>query len=104
MKVIAALSAVILSASFASAADEAAKDAPVKVEQAEKQLAAGVQILDVRTPDEWNQGHLKDAKLVTVTQDGFLDKAKAVLDPKTSEREISDRRQLIGDGDDGEMN
>jgi rhodanese-related sulfurtransferase len=56
--------------------------APVKVEQAEKQLAGGVQLLDVRTPEEWKEGHLQGAKLVTLAKDGFVDKAKAVLDPK----------------------
>ena len=39
-------------------------------------------MLDVRTKEEWNEGHLKGAKLVTVTEAGFLDKAKAALDPK----------------------
>lgn len=82
MKVIAALSILILSASFVSAADETAKGAPLKIEEAEKQLADGVQLLDVRTQDEWNEGHLKGAKLVTLTKDGFVDKAKAALDPK----------------------
>lgn len=53
--------------------------APVKIEVAVKELAEGAQLLDVRTRDEWNQGHLKDAILVTVTEDGFLEKAKAVL-------------------------
>lgn len=64
------------------AADEPAKDAPVKIEQAEKHIAAGVQILDVRTREEWKEGHLKGATLATVTEDGFLKKAKDALDPK----------------------
>lgn len=59
-----------------------AKEAPVKIEQAEKRLADSVQLLDVRTKEEWNEGHLKGATLATVTEDGFLDKAKAALDPK----------------------
>lgn len=71
-----------LALSAAHAADEPSKIPQVKVEQAEKAIAAGVQILDVRTREEWDQGHLKDAKLATVTEDGFLDKAKALLDPK----------------------
>lgn len=62
--------------------DVAAKLVPVKIEEAERQLAAGAQLLDVRTKEEWNEGHLKNASLVTVTEDGFLDKAKAVLDVK----------------------
>lgn len=56
--------------------------APVKVEQAEKQLSEGVQLLDVRTTGEWNEGHLQGAKLVTLSKDGFVEKAKASLDPK----------------------
>jgi rhodanese-related sulfurtransferase len=55
---------------------------PVKVEQAEKQIADGEQLLDVRTESEWKEGHLKGAKLVTLSKDGFVEKAKAVLDPK----------------------
>lgn len=66
----------------AHAADEPTKIPQVKVEQAEKAIAAGIQILDVRTREEWDQGHLKNAKLATVTEDGFLAKAKALLDPK----------------------
>ncbi len=53
---------------------------PVKIEQAQKQITRGVQLLDVRTQQEWDEGHLKGATRVTVTEDGFLDKAKASLD------------------------
>jgi len=65
-----------------SLADAPAVSAPVKIEQAEKKLAEGAQLLDVRTKEEWDEGHLKGATLVTVTEEGFLKKAKAVLDPK----------------------
>lgn len=65
-----------------SLAETPAAPAPVKIEQAEKKLAEGAQLLDVRTKEEWDEGHLKGAKLVTVTEEGFLEKAKAVLDPK----------------------
>ena len=65
-----------------SQADEPDAPAPVKIEQAEKHLADGAQLLDVRTKEEWDEGHLKVATLVTVTEDGFLEKAKATLDPK----------------------
>lgn len=60
----------------------AAEPAPVTIEQAEKSLAEGAQLLDVRTKEEWDEGHLKGATLVTVTEEGFLEKAKAKLDPK----------------------
>lgn len=69
--------------SFASSSMAAEPEiAPVTIEQAEKQLAEGAQLLDVRTKEEWNEGHLKGATLVTVTEEGFLEKAKAKLDPK----------------------
>jgi rhodanese-related sulfurtransferase len=79
MKLAAILACIVL-ASPLHAADEPAT--LIKVEQAEKQLAEGEQLLDVRTQDEWNEGHLKGAKLVPLAKDGFVDKAKAVLDPK----------------------
>jgi rhodanese-related sulfurtransferase len=72
----------ILAVTGCTAADEKPGIAPVKIEQAEKHLAAGAQLLDVRTKGEWDEGHLKGATRVTVTEDGYLDKAKAVLDPK----------------------
>lgn len=40
-----------------------------------------MQLLDVRTREEWDAGHLEGAKKVTVTEDGFLEKAKVALDP-----------------------
>lgn len=55
---------------------------PVKIEQAEKHLADGAQLLDVRTQEEWNEGHLKGAKLVPLTKEGFIEKARTTLDPK----------------------
>ena len=55
---------------------------PVKIERAVNQLTDGAQLLDVRTKEEWNEGHIKGATLVTVTEEGFLDKAKAALDSK----------------------
>lgn len=56
--------------------------APVNIEQAERHLAEGAQLLDVRTKEEWDEGHLKGAKLATVTEEGFIEKATAKLDPK----------------------
>jgi rhodanese-related sulfurtransferase len=82
MKLIILTTAILLSIDSISQAGEPAVAAPVKIEQAEKQLAGGAQLLDVRTKDEWNEGHMKGATLVTVTEEGFLDKAKAALDPK----------------------
>ncbi len=72
---------LLLVFSYSHAEDSAAKS-PVKMEVVQKQLAGGTQLLDVRTEEEWKEGHLKDAKRVTVTEDGFLEKATALLDKK----------------------
>ncbi len=42
----------------------------------------GVVVLDVRTAEEFNDGHIEGALLIDWKQDGFIEKAKAVL-PKT---------------------
>ncbi len=82
MRLLTLTTAILVSIVTPSPAAEPTPPAQVKVEQAEKQLADGAQLLDVRTKEEWDEGHLKGATLVTVTEDGFLKKAKAVLDPK----------------------
>ena len=41
-----------------------------------------VQLLDVRTQDEFNDGHIAGAILVDVNDSTFVEKAKAVLDPQ----------------------
>lgn len=81
MKSLILTTALLLSLISCSPAAESAV-APVTIEQAEKQLAEGAQLVDARTKEEWDEGHLKGATLVTVTEDGFLEKAKAQLDPK----------------------
>jgi rhodanese-related sulfurtransferase len=82
MKALFALLLVPLFSCLAFAADEPAKDAPVKIEQAEKLIEGGIQLLDARTQEEWDEGHLKGAKRVDFTAEGFVEKAKAALDPK----------------------
>lgn len=82
MKAFLALLTFAIFSTFALAADEPAKDAPVKIEQAEKLIADGIQLLDARTQEEWDEGHLKGAKRVDFTAEGFVEKAKAALDPK----------------------
>ena len=69
-------------AGVSNGAEEVAKDQPIKIEQAAAKIEAGVQLLDVRTKEEWDEGHLKGAKWVPLAEEGFVDKAKAVLDPK----------------------
>lgn len=76
------LAAVLACIALAAPLQAADEPAPVKVEQAEKQIAGGEQLLDVRTESEWKEGHLEGAKLVTLAKDGFVEKAKAVLDSK----------------------
>jgi rhodanese-related sulfurtransferase len=76
------LSAILACIALATPLHAEEPPTPLKVEQAEKQLAGGVQLLDVRTPKEWNEGHLQGAKLVTLAKEGFVEKAKAALDPK----------------------
>lgn len=41
-----------------------------------------VQLLDVRTQDEFNEGHIAGAVLVDVNDSTFLEKAMTVLDPQ----------------------
>jgi rhodanese-related sulfurtransferase len=82
MKITILAAAILLSVHSISQAADPIVVAPAKIEAVEKQLAAGAQILDVRTKEEWNEGRLKGAKLVTVTEAGFLEKAKAALDSK----------------------
>ena len=40
-----------------------------------------VQLLDVRTPEEFDEGHIAGALLVDVNDTSFVDKAMAVLNP-----------------------
>lgn len=63
------------------AADEGGKK-PVTIEQAEIQLEKGVQLLDVRTEKEWNEGHLDGATRVEIGAKDFVGKVKSKLDPK----------------------
>ncbi|HEY1120964.1 MAG TPA: rhodanese-like domain-containing protein [Haloferula sp.] len=76
------LATVLACLAFAAPLHAGEEPAPVKIEQAEKQLADGAQLLDVRTPEEWKEGHLEKAKLITLSKEGFVEKVKAELDPK----------------------
>lgn len=57
-------------------------DGPVKIEQAEKLRSEGIQVLDVRTKEEWDAGHLAGAKRVDFTEEKFLEKSLTALDLK----------------------
>jgi rhodanese-related sulfurtransferase len=54
----------------------------VKIEEAEKLIAEKVQLLDVRTEEEWNEGHLEGAVRVDFTAKGFAEKVVKAVDPK----------------------
>lgn len=82
MKPLVLMITLLLPLACISAKDQTAEPKQVKVEQVEQELADGAQLLDVRTKKEWDEGHLEGAKLITVTEDGFLEKAKATLDPE----------------------
>ena len=70
-----------LVAGISNATGEVPQEKPIPVEQAAKEIEAGAQLLDVRTLEEWNEGHLKGAKRVTLSESGFADQVKAVFDP-----------------------
>lgn len=53
----------------------------VKVDEAEKLIDSKVQLLDVRTEEEWNEGRLEDAVRADVTEKDFETAVKEVIDP-----------------------
>ena len=70
-------------------------------------LASGdVQLLDVRTADEYNEGHLAGALNIDVKQSGFVDKAIGVLDTtrtvavycRSGRRSVTAAKQLAAAG------
>ena len=73
--------ALLLSIGSCSRAAESPA-APANIEQAERHLAGGAQLVDVRTKEEWDEGHLEGAALATVTEEGFIEKAAGMLDPE----------------------
>lgn len=52
----------------------------VDVDKAEKLIGEKVQLLDVRTEEEWNEGHLDGAVRVDFTADGFAEGVQKALD------------------------
>lgn len=53
----------------------------VEVDEAAELVTEGIQILDVRTQKEWNQGHLPNAVRVDFLEEGFGEKVLKTLDP-----------------------
>lgn len=62
-------------------AAEIASPEPIRVEAAEKLINERIQLLDVRTIEEWNSGHLKGARRVELTDKEFDAKVNATFDP-----------------------
>lgn len=54
----------------------------VKVEDAEKLIAEKIQLLDVRTEGEWNEGHIEGAVRVDFLEEGFAEKVVKAVDLK----------------------
>ncbi|GIL23940.1 MAG: rhodanese [Bacteroidota bacterium] len=71
MKRLSSLAFTLLLASVACT--QAQQDSILPVADFEKQVAAAKEkvVLDVRTPDEYNRGHLPDAKLMNVNDRDF---------------------------------
>ena len=56
----------------------------VNVEEFQKLIGkSGAQLIDVRTPGEYENGHLKDARLINYMADNFKTKAFVGLDKST---------------------
>ena len=82
MKFLLTFMAAGLLTAVSPAADEPAQDKPVTIEQAETQLSKGAQLLDVRTKEEWDEGHLEGATRVSIAEKEFVEKVKKTMDPK----------------------
>lgn len=71
---------VILSTLFANCSSHRGIES-VTVDEFENALYDGhVQLLDVRSADEYSQGHIANAENIDVQQADFIDKARAKLD------------------------
>lgn len=71
---------VMLSTLFASCSSHREIES-VTVDEFENALYDGhVQLLDVRSADEYSQGHIANAENIDVQQPDFIDKAQAKLD------------------------
>ena len=60
--------------------DEALPYTTIGTDDAKKMIDAGTRVIDVRTPEEWNRGHIAEAELVTIS--GIYSFGKALEDLK----------------------
>jgi len=95
MKIWILATAFLISIRSISQSAEPETPKPATIEQIEKQLAEGTHLLDVRTKEEWAEGHLKGATLVPVTEDDFLEKAKAILEKRDVNTDGSNSDEVV---------
>ena len=58
--------------------EEALPYTTIGTDDAKSRIDAGTRIIDVRTPEEWNRGHIAEADLVTIS--GIYSFGKALKD------------------------
>ena len=58
--------------------DEALPYTTIGTDEAKSMIDSGTRVIDVRTPEEWNRGHIAEAELVTI--DGIYSFGKALKD------------------------
>lgn len=58
--------------------EEALPYTTIGTDDAKRRIDSGTRIIDVRTPEEWNRGHIAEADLVTIS--GIYSFGKALKD------------------------
>jgi rhodanese-related sulfurtransferase len=58
--------------------EEALPYTTIGTDDAKQRIDSGTRVIDVRTPEEWNRGHIAEADLVTI--DGIYSFGKALKD------------------------
>lgn len=58
--------------------DEALPYTTIGTDEAKSMIDSGTRVIDVRTPEEWNSGHIAEAELVTIS--GIYSFGKALQD------------------------
>ena len=60
--------------------EEALPYTTIGTDEAKRMIDTGTHVIDVRTPEEWNRGHIAEADLVTIS--GIYSFGKALQDLK----------------------